>query len=153
MTCRREFLKTMGAAGLAGAGLAVTGCSAVSEGRRLDRVGLQLYTVRSHMADGVEDTLARVAQVGYDEIEFAGYFGRSPQQIRALLDDAGLSAPSGHMQLEALENDWDASVDLAGTIGHQYLVVASIAPQNRTSLDDYRRMADRFNAVGERGNT
>jgi sugar phosphate isomerase/epimerase len=150
MTDRREFLKTMGAVGLAGAGLAAAGCSAASAGRRLDRIGVQLYTVRSHMAGSVEQTLERVAQVGYDEVEFAGYFGRSPQQIRALLDDAGLTAPSGHVPLEALEDNWDASVDLAGTIGHQYLVVASIAPENRTSLDDYRRMADRFNAVGER---
>jgi sugar phosphate isomerase/epimerase len=140
----------MGAAGLAGAGLAAAGCSTASAGRRLDRIGVQLYTVRSHMADSVEQTLERVAQVGYDEVEFAGYFGRSPQQIRALLDGAGLSAPSAHMPLEALENDWDASVDLAGTIGHRYLVVASIAPENRTTLDDYRRMGDRFNAVGER---
>ncbi|KPK05714.1 MAG: hypothetical protein AMS20_05850 [Gemmatimonas sp. SG8_28] len=153
MTDRREFLKTMGAAGLAGAGLAAAGCSAAAAGRRLDRIGVQLYTVRSQMADSVEQTLERVAQVGYDEVEFAGYFGRSPQQIRALLDGAGLSAPSAHMSLEALENDWDGSVDLAGTIGHQYLVVASIAPENRTTLDDYRRMGDRFNAVGERAQT
>ena len=153
MTDRREFLKTMGAAGLAGAGLAAAGCSAAAAGRRLDRIGVQLYTVRSQMADSVEQSLERVAQVGYDEVEFAGYFGRSPQQIRALLDGAGLSAPSAHMSLEALENDWDGSVDLAGTIGHQYLVVASIAPENRTTLDDYRRMGDRFNAVGERAQT
>jgi sugar phosphate isomerase/epimerase len=150
MTDRREFLKTMSAVGLAGAGLAAAGCGAAAAGRRLDRIGVQLYTVRSQMADSVEQTLERVAQVGYDEVEFAGYYGRSPQQIRALLDGAGLSAPSGHMQLEALESDWDASLDLAGTIGHEYLVVASIAPENRTTLDDYRRMAERFNAVGER---
>jgi sugar phosphate isomerase/epimerase len=150
MACRREFLKSMGAAGLAGAGIAVSGCSAASAGRKLDRIGLQLYTVRSRMGDSVERTLERVAQVGYDEVEFAGYFGRSPEQIRSALDEVGLAAPSGHLALEELEDDWEASVDRAGTIGHEYLVVASIAPEHRTTLDDYRRMADRFNRVGER---
>jgi sugar phosphate isomerase/epimerase len=150
MTGRREFLKTVGAAGLAGAGLAATGCGAASAARRLDRIGLQLYTVRSSMEDSVERTLERVAQIGYDEVEFAGYFGRSPQQIRGVLDDTGLSAPAAHLPLELLEIEWDATVDLAAAIGHQYLVVAWIAPANRTSLDDYRRMAERFNRVGER---
>jgi sugar phosphate isomerase/epimerase len=150
MTCRREFLKTLGAAGLAGAGLGVAGCKAVSAARRLDRIGMQLYTVRSSMQDSVERTLERVAQIGYREVEFAGYFGRSPQQIRRVLDDTGLSAPATHMPIEPLENEWEAAVDLAATIGHQYLVVAWIEPANRTGLDDYRRMADRFNRVGER---
>lgn len=150
MTCRRDFLKTIGAAGLAGAGLAAAGCTAASADRRLDRVGLQLYTVRDSMQESVERTLERVAQTGYDEVEFAGYFGRSPDAIRRTLDETGLRAPSTHLALESLEDDWDAAVDLAGTIGHDYLVVASIAPENRTSLDDYRRMADRFNQVGER---
>jgi sugar phosphate isomerase/epimerase len=150
MTCRREFLKTIGAAGLAGAGLAATGCGAASAARRLDRIGMQLYTVRSSMQDNVERTLERVSQIGYDEVEFAGYFGRSPQQIRRILDDTGLGAPATHTPVEMLENEWEATVDLAAAAGHQYLVVAWIAPANRTSLDDYRHMADRFNRVGER---
>ncbi|NIM48517.1 MAG: TIM barrel protein [Gemmatimonadales bacterium] len=150
MTCRREFLKTIGAASLAGAGLAATGCGVPSTARRLDRIGIQLYTVRSSMQDSVERTLERVAQVGYDEVEFAGYFGRSAQQIRRVLDDTGLSAPATHTPVETLENEWEAAVDVAAVAGHQYLVVASIAPANRTSLDGYRSMADRFNRVAER---
>jgi sugar phosphate isomerase/epimerase len=111
---------------------------------------MQLYTVRSSMRDDFEGTIERVAAIGYDEVEFAGYFGRSPQQIRTILDDTGLSAPSTHTPLEILETEWDEVVDMAATAGHQYLVVASIAPANRTSLDGYRRMAERFNRVGER---
>lgn len=145
MTSRREFLEAIGAAGLAGAGLAMTGCA-----RRLDRIGMQLYTVRSAMEDSVERTLERVAQIGYTEVEFAGYFGRSAQQIRQALTDTGLSAPAAHTPLEPLETAWEATVDSAAEVGHQYLVVPWIAPANRTSLDDYRRMADRFNRVGER---
>ncbi len=111
---------------------------------------MQLYTVRSAMAESVERTLERVAKIGYKEVEFAGYFGRSAQQIRQLLDQTGLSAPAAHTPLEPLETAWEATVDFAAEAGHQYLVVPSIAPANRTSLDDYRRMADRFNRVGER---
>ncbi len=150
MTCRREFLKIIGAAGLAGADLVAGGCRAVPATRRLRRIGLQLYTVRSAMQHSVERTLERVVRIGYREVEFAGYFGRSPQQIRRALDDSGLTAPAAHVTLEAVETQWEATVDLAAAIGHRYLVVPWIAPAQRTSLDDYRSMAHRFNRVGER---
>jgi sugar phosphate isomerase/epimerase len=83
-------------------------------------------------------------------VEFAGYFDRSPQQIRAALDENGLSAPAAHVSLEMLEDDWAVTADLAETVGHRYLVVPWIAPADRTSLDGYRSFAERFNRVGER---
>jgi sugar phosphate isomerase/epimerase len=146
---RREFVTGMSAAGLTGAGLLASGC-AVGASRRLDRIGLQLYTVRSAMQEHLEGTLARVAEIGYSEVEFAGYFDRSPEQIRSVLDGNGLSAPAVHVGLETLEQDWEATVDAAATIGHRYLVAPSIPPADRTSLDGVRSMAERFNRLGER---
>lgn len=149
MTSRREFLTSLGAAGLGAAGLRATaGCTATGTGK-LDAIGMQLYTVRSAMEESVERTLARVAQAGYDEVEFAGDFDRSPQEIRRALDDTGLRAPSTHLQVDLLERDWEATVDLAATIGHEYLVVPSMPPALRTALDGYRQAADRFNRLGE----
>jgi len=150
MTDRREFLTAMGAVGLTGAGLLAAGCSRAPAGRRLDRIGVQLYSVRDAMQENVERTLERVAAIGYTEVEFAGYFDRTPQQIRSLLDANGLTAPSTHVSLEVLENDWESTVDLAKTVGHEYLVVPSIPAEDRTTIDDYRAMAERFNGVAER---
>ena len=150
MTDRREFLTAMGAVGLTGAGFLSSGCGTASAGRRLDRIGVQLYSVRGAMEENVERTLERVAAIGYTEVEFAGYYDRSPQQIRTALDENGLAAPAAHLPLEQLEDDWEATVDLAATVGHEYLVVASIDPANRTSIDDYRAMAERFNRVAQR---
>src|SRR5690242_12601766 len=102
MLNRRSFLATAGAAA---AGLAV-GCrsAAATAGQatsaapvRLDRIGVQLYSVRDQMEKDLTATLERVARIGYKEVEFAGYFGRSPQDVRALLDRLGLTAPSSHI--------------------------------------------------------
>lgn len=152
MTDRRDFLIAMGAVGVTGAGLRSAGCAGTSAGRRLDRIGVQLYTVRAAMQESVERTLERVAAIGYSEVEFAGYFDRSPQQIRSALDENGLSTPAAHVSLELLENDWESMVKFAATVGHHYLVVPWIEPANRTSLDDYRAYAARFNHVAERAN-
>jgi sugar phosphate isomerase/epimerase len=110
---------------------------------------VQLYTVRAAMEESVEQTLARVAQIGYREVEFAGYFDRSPQQIRSMLDQNGLAAPAAHLSLNVLEDNWDTTVAAAATVGHRYLVLPAIPPESRTNLDTYRSLAERFNRFGE----
>jgi sugar phosphate isomerase/epimerase len=124
--------------------------------RGLDRpaplrpIGLQLYTVRDLMERSVSRTLERVAAVGYDEVEFAGYFGEPPRVLRSLLDAVGLASPSAHLPLEELERQPETLFDAAEILGHRYLIVPSLAPEDRRTLDDYRRVAGRLNRAGER---
>lgn len=147
---RRAFVKTLGAgtAGLA-LGCAPHNMSTTSGSRRIDRVGIQLYTVRNDMERDFEGTLASIAGIGYKEVEFAGYFGRSPATVRAVLNRLGLSAPSAHGPLTMLSNDWDKTIENAKVMGHEYLIVAYLAESERRTLDDYRRLGDRFNSAGE----
>ncbi len=115
--------------------------------RRLDRIGLQLYTVRHELQRDFDGTIARVAATGYREVEFAGYFGKAPRELRALLDHHGLSAPSAHVSLAP--DQWHAALDAAPVVGHRYLVVAWIPPEQRRTLDDYKRIAESFNGAGK----
>src|SRR5260370_33809408 len=68
-----------------------------AETHSIDRVGLQLYTVRDLMKKDFEGTIAKVAQIGYKEAEFAGYFGESPADVRKILDTNKLASPSEHV--------------------------------------------------------
>ncbi|MCA1614300.1 MAG: sugar phosphate isomerase/epimerase, partial [Acidobacteria bacterium] len=70
---------------------------AAAAGRRVSRIGLQLYTVREQLAADFEGTLERVAAIGFREVEFAGYHGRSPAQVKSALRRNGLLAPSAHV--------------------------------------------------------
>ncbi len=148
MIDRRTFLETAGAASLACTGLAPDLLRATDPVRGIDRIGVQLYTVRSEMQKSVERTLERVAAIGYREVEFAGYFDRSPQRIRSLLEANQLTSPATHIPLAFLEQRWQETLDLAETIGHRYLVVPSIPRRQRTTIDDYRRIAQLFNRAG-----
>lgn len=117
----------------------------------LERIGLQLYTARDDMAKDFDGTLARVAAIGYRDVEFAGYFGRSPAAVRAVLDRNGLKAPSSHVgTAAAVTTDWDKTLDAAREVGHEYLVVAWLTEQERRTLDDYRKLGDVFNTAGEK---
>src|SRR3989441_3679639 len=82
-TDRRAFLQSLGAAALA-AGLDRAGVGRLPRpAATLDHIGLQLYTVRSALERDFERTLDRVAAIGYREVEFAGYFGKTPRPGRA----------------------------------------------------------------------
>lgn len=147
MTDRRTFLHQLGSAALA-AGLPDVSLAATRRGARIERIGLQLYTVRREMAKDVEGTLATVAAAGYKEVEFAGYFGKSPAEVRAILDRHGLAAPSVHVGSLA-PDQWRQALDAAHVIGHHLVVIPWIPVEQRTGVDGYKRVAANFNRAAE----
>jgi sugar phosphate isomerase/epimerase len=147
---RRSFLSTCGAALL---GAACSRAGNTLPDRRLDRIGVQLYTVRRDLARDFDGTLSRIAEIGYREVEFAGYHGKSPGEVRAILSRLGLAAPASHVSLDEFRRDADGTIAAATEVGHRYLVVPWIDPSQRRSLDDYRRIAEELNRIGEKART
>ncbi|HEX7317286.1 MAG TPA: sugar phosphate isomerase/epimerase [Pyrinomonadaceae bacterium] len=145
---RRHFINrlTLAVAG----GLGLYNPSALAAGRKLSRIGMQLYTVRRELEKDFEGTLKQVAALGYREVEFAGYFGHGPGEVKTLLERLKLDAPAAHVPLSGLRGDLKALIDAAHTIGHKYLLVAWLPPEERGTLDNYRRLADLFNETGAR---
>jgi sugar phosphate isomerase/epimerase len=111
-------------------------------------IGIQLYTLRGLLEQDLEGTLAAVAEIGYREVEFHDYFGRSPAGIREAVARAGLTAPAVHVDGQRLAEGWDQAIDDALAAGHHYIVIAWIPPQWRTTLDDWYAFADRMNQAG-----
>ena len=151
---RRAFLTSLGLAA-AGSQLA---CASVAQSaapaRRLRRVGIQLYTLRDDARRDLEGTLAAIAAAGYKDVELLSSmnnFGMPPARLRQVLDRNGLRAPSTHVGVGEL-NDLDRQLADAATLGHQYIVLASL-PGNERTLDDYKRWADRLNELGRRSLT
>jgi sugar phosphate isomerase/epimerase len=140
---RREFIGTLGALAV---GASLPACRPARATSRISKIGLQLYTVRDLMKKDVEGTLAAVAGAGYTEVEFAGYFDKTPADIRAMLDRHGLVAPSVHAGSIA-PDDWAKSLDAAHVIGHKYIVMPWIPAERRKTLDDWKRVAADFNRV------
>jgi len=152
MTTRREFVVGTGAV-LAATAFGPGRARALLMGERterIERIGLQLYTVRSEMAKDVAATIARVAQIGYKEVEFAGYFRLEPARIREMLDANRLTSPSVHTAIETLERDFAAQAAAAKVIGHEVLIVPSLNTRTLTSIDAWKEVAKRFNALGRK---
>ncbi|MFN6202948.1 MAG: sugar phosphate isomerase/epimerase family protein [Acidobacteriota bacterium] len=117
--------------------------------RRLEKISVQLYTVRNEMAKDFDGSLRKIADLGFKQVEFAGYYNRTPQQVRGLLDSLGLESPSAHIPLQALRNDPAKAIEAARVIGHRYLICPYLEPAERKSLAQYRAHAALFNKFGE----
>ena len=149
MQQRRTFLLTLGAAAAhlaSGSRWSAFASEMRAPAVRIDRVGIQLYTLRSLMARDLEGTLARVAEIGYREVEFAGYFDRPAAALRALLDRNGLTSPSVHVPAAQASGDaWRRVLDDAAELGHRWVTIPWLPEDDRGSLDAWRRVASRFN--------
>lgn len=146
---RREFLASLGIAAAASQLGCASGLRGMTGTRRLSRVGVQLYSLRDDARRDLERTLADIASVGYRDVELLGSmsnFGMPATRLRAVLDRNGLRAPSTHVGGGVLD-DLDRQLDEARTLGHQYLIIASL-PSSAKTPDDYRRWADRLNESG-----
>src|SRR5215213_1002398 len=149
MMNRRLFVNRLALA--AAAGLSLYNPHARAAGKRkLSRIGMQLYTVRRELEKDFEGTLKQVAALGYREVEFAGYFGHEPAEVKTILKRLKLDAPAAHVQLSALRGDLRPSIDAAHVIGHKYLLLAWTPPEERRTLEQYRRLADLLNEAGRR---
>ena len=144
---RREFL---GLAAGVGVGLIGLGLPVFAGGDRgLGSVGVQLFTLRHLMEKSVRKTLQLVAEVGYSEVELAGHYNHSSSELRRILDGEGLRAPSSHILLDVLDKQFNAVLADAMVLGNKYIVLPYLFEHQRTSIDDYKRLADKMNRWAE----
>lgn len=145
---RRDFLN-LSVAGITSSMLPSALAGSASTGRsRVPVSGVQLYTVRTLMEKDVTETLKALAAIGYEQVEFAGYYGAKPGEIRKVLNGEGLAAPSAHLQLAQLRDNFAESMETVAEIGHRYAVLPWLAEEERTP-DNYRRLAEELNRWGE----
>lgn len=111
-------------------------------------IGVQLYTLRNEMRADPERTLARIAEIGFTEIEWWGQFQRTPAQLRSLLDQHQLTAPAVHLDMRELQPDrLPATLESAQEMGHRWLIVAWTPPAERTP-DGVRRLGALLSEAG-----
>ena len=144
---RRTFLGT--ASTVTAATLVTSRLGWAAGDHKIDKVGVQLYTVRDLMKDDFDGTIAQVAKIGYKEVEFAGYFGRTGAQVRAVCDKNGLDPVSTHVQYDELDAKFPSVIDTSKEIGLEYIICPWIPEELRKSPDIWKQAAEKFNRCGE----
>ncbi len=161
-TTRRNFLGLSTMAFAAGA-LALRPQTAAASPLGLP-LGLQLYSVREMLATDYLGTLKQLSAIGYQEVEAAGFFGKTPAQVREAMSAARLSLVSAHYSSNDLGKSFDDTVAFCKALGLEYLICSfpGIKDPSRVkdhshagvleafTLEDYRWNAENFNAWGRK---
>jgi sugar phosphate isomerase/epimerase len=145
---RRDFIRnaTMGLAGAAVWSQFPESLFASPYGKP---IGLQLYTLRDQLEKDAPGTIKQLAAIGYKNVEIYSLYGKTSAEFGRILKDNGITASSGHYLLPAVKSEWNQRIEDAKTLGLRYMVIAILPPEERKSLDDYKKLADLFNKAGE----
>lgn len=169
---RRNFISN--AAILSAAGL-LSSSELFARSPLLDKIGIQFFSLPKLLEKDLPGTLSMLSKMGYKEVELygpypfstaaaqqrwnavtpslgfkgSGYFGHTAAEIKKMLDDNGLAAPSMHTDLDTLQTNMEQLAEAAHATGTEYVALPSIPDEKRKTLDDYKKMADAFNKIGE----
>ena len=156
---RRTFLFELAAMGVgtsvlascagsgSSAGVSTAARASTGAGANANMIGIQMYTVRDQLQADFEGTVTKIAQIGYRNLEFAGYYNRTPEQVRALLDKVGAVSRSSHIGAPLLRQDAAGQIKAAKTIGQEYITLPSYN-FGKEGLAGWRKGVAEFNQWG-----
>jgi sugar phosphate isomerase/epimerase len=157
---RRTFIKN---STVTVAGAALLPGYLFAQQKKIQRLGVQLYTVRDAMKASPLVTLKRLNAVGASHVEHANYidrkfYGYTAKEFKKILNEVELLMPSGHVVMTA--QDWDAAkgsftdkwkytIEDAAEVGQRYLISPWLDESLRTDLDGLKRFMEQFNKCGD----
>ncbi len=149
--------------------------TAQSESMGLKKVGVQLFSIPKLLEEDFNKGVKMLSQMGYKEVEMygpfpfsadsakkrwesiipmvgfsgSGYFDRTPQEIRSIFKDNKIAVTSTHTDLDTLETRMGQLGEAGDAVGFKYVGLPAIPEERRKTLDDYKRIAETFNTIGE----
>ncbi|MET0572439.1 MAG: TIM barrel protein [Pedobacter agri] len=166
MTTRRSFLQKTSLAAVAAFLSPSVITSALAQPAKVSKIGIGLFTLREQLTADVKATIAHIAKIGYNQVEtyygypgkyeVKGFWGLEAKDFNTLLKNNSLTCPSGHYNTTEFLSTGDekilkSHIEVANSVGQKYFVIPALPTDIRTNgtLDDYKRMAARFNIAGE----
>jgi sugar phosphate isomerase/epimerase len=116
----------------------------------MNPIALQLYSIKELTQVDFLGSLEKVAKIGYDGVEFAGYFDTSAKDLKKALNALGLKAAGSHVGIDTLKSNLEHSIAYALEIESPYIICPGIPNEMRSNKDDYLKTADLFNEIGQR---
>jgi sugar phosphate isomerase/epimerase len=142
---RRDFSKA------ALAGLAAAASPFASAKPRKVGLALQLYSVRSELEKDLPGTIAAVGKIGYEAVEFAGYYKRTAKELRSMLDAAGMKCCGTHIPLQTLQGDeFMKTVEFNKVLGNRNLIVPHLDEKYHATKQAWLDTAKLFNELSDK---
>lgn len=111
-------------------------------------IAIQLYSVRDDCKKDFRGTLEAVAKMGYEGVEFAGYYDTPAPELKKWLDDLGLKCAGTHTGIDTLRGDnLQQTIEFNQTLENPYLIVPGLPADYYESLDKWREFVSEISAI------
>lgn len=114
------------------------------------KIGIQLYTIRGETSKDFVGALRKVAEAGFEGVEFAGYGGLEAERMKALLDELGLQAIGSHVGIDRLTRSLDEEIAYVKAIGGRYLICPHLGNEYRKDDETWRETFAKLESIGRR---
>jgi len=169
---RRGFIKQSTA--LSAAGILFSS-EILAQPMLIEKPGIQFFSLPKLLDKDFPGALSMLSKMGYKEVELygpypfsteaaqkrwdavtpslgfkgSGFFGHTANEVKDLMKQNNLTVPSMHTDLDTLQNRMDKLGEAAQLLGSEYVVLPAIPEEKRKTLDDYKKIAEDFNKIGE----
>jgi sugar phosphate isomerase/epimerase len=113
------------------------------------KIGLQLYSVKDELEKNFITTLKKVKEIGYDYVEFAGYFGKTAKEINKILDEIDLKCVSVHQNYDIFLNNAEREIEIIKILGAKYVAIPWMGVENHAGTKEYDNRIEEITKVGK----
>ncbi|UOQ48462.1 sugar phosphate isomerase/epimerase [Gracilibacillus caseinilyticus] len=117
----------------------------------MGKIAIQLYSVRDHTSKDFLGTLKKLGDMGYEAVQFAGFFDTPANELKQVMDESGLAAAGSHMPFDSLTGEQlEASLAYNRTIGNDLIICPILPDELRADESAYYRAAQELNEIGRK---
>lgn len=113
------------------------------------KTGVQLYSVRTDLAEDFEAVLRAVSEMGYDGVEFAGLYGNIPERVAELCKKYKLEPISAHVPFDDMLQDTEKVMKDYAAVGCRYIVIPYLPPEYRPGTDGFNVVLGNAEQIGK----
>jgi sugar phosphate isomerase/epimerase len=113
-------------------------------------IGLQLYSVKKACAKDIAGTIEKVAKMGYQGVEFAGFFKHKADEVRKMLDDNEIVCCGTHARVDSLKGDkFKETLEFHQKLGCPYIIIPALPKDMYRTADDLKKTIEWLNKLNE----
>lgn len=112
-------------------------------------VAVQVYSIRDDAQRDFRGTMEQVKKMGYDGVELAGLYDHSPEKIRDILKETGLTPISAHVPYHELVANMEAAIDQYAAVGCEYIAIPYLTEEYRPGNGKFEEVVDNTRRIGE----
>lgn len=103
-------------------------------------IAYQVYSAREEAKADLLSVLKQLKEIGYDGVEFAGFYGHSAEDVAAMLKEAGLVAISSHVPYVQMLEDMEGIIAYHKTIGCKYIAIPHVGADDRPGAPGFAKV-------------